>query len=49
MSYSEARAKIYSEVPPGGNWRYFRDSPKYASEYVQEVLGGAYNSTGGRG
>jgi len=48
MSYSEARAKIYSEVPPGENWRYFRDSPKYTSEYVQEVLGGAYNSTGGR-
>ena len=48
MSYSEARAKIYSEVPAGGNWRYFRDSPKYVPEYVQEVLGGAYNSTGGR-
>ena len=48
MSYSEARAKIYSEVPSGANWRYFRDSPKYAPEYVQEVLGGAYNSTGGR-
>jgi|TARA_Y100000310_G_scaffold264688_1_gene275397 DNA (cytosine-5)-methyltransferase 1 len=48
LAYSDARAKIYSEIPPGGNWRYFRDSPKYPSEYVQEVLGGAYNSTGGR-
>jgi DNA (cytosine-5)-methyltransferase 1 len=48
MSYSEARAKIYNKVPPGKNWRYFRDSPKYAPEYVQEILGGAYNSTGGR-
>ena len=48
MSYSEARAKIYSEVPAGENWRYFRDSPKYAPEYVQEILGGAYSSTGGR-
>ena len=48
MSYSAARAKIYNEVPPGENWRYFRDSPKYAPEYLQEILGGAYNSTGGR-
>jgi len=48
MFYSEARAKIYSEVPPGENWRYFRDSPNYTPEYVQEILGGAYNSTGGR-
>ena len=48
LSYSEARAKIYSEIPAGKNWRYFRDSPKYAPEYVQEVLGGAYNSSGGR-
>ena len=48
MSYSEARAKIYSEVPSGKNWRYFRDSPNYTTEYVQEVLGGAYNSSGGR-
>tara|TARA_R110002020_G_scaffold84375_3_gene209034 strand:- start:4264 stop:5298 length:1035 start_codon:yes stop_codon:yes gene_type:complete len=48
LSYSEARAKIYNEIPAGKNWRYFRDSPKYAPEYVQEVLGGAYNSSGGR-
>ena len=48
MSYSEARAKIYSEVPAGENWRYFRDSPEYTTEYVQDVLGGAYNSSGGR-
>jgi len=48
MSYSEARAKIYSGVPSGKNWRYFRDSPNYTTEYVQEVLGGAYNSSGGR-
>ena len=48
MSYSEARAKIYSGVPSGKNWRYFRDSPNYTTEYVQEILGGAYNSSGGR-
>lgn len=47
-SYSAARAKIYNEVPAGKNWRYFRDSPNYTSEYVKKILGGAYNSSGGR-
>jgi DNA (cytosine-5)-methyltransferase 1 len=40
--YSEARAKIFDMVPPGGNWRSL---PK---ELQPEALGGAFTSTGGR-
>ena len=46
--YSDARASIFNNVPPGKNWRFFRDDPAYGDEYVREILGGAYGSTGGR-
>jgi DNA (cytosine-5)-methyltransferase 1 len=44
--YSEARCQTYKLVPEGGNWRYLRDN--YGDEFVKEVMGGAYSSTGGR-
>ena len=46
--YSEARARVLEEVPPGKNWRYFRDNPEFGDAYVREILGGAYNADGGR-
>jgi DNA (cytosine-5)-methyltransferase 1 len=33
-------------VPPGKNWRYLRE--KYGHGYLREVMGGAYNSDGGK-
>ena len=46
--YSPARAEILANVPPGKNWRYFRDTPEFGSDYVKAVLGGAYHAEGGR-
>ena len=46
--YSPARAEVLNNVPPGKNWRYFRDSPEFGPEYVKAVLGGAYGADGGR-
>lgn len=48
QKYSDARSEVFDKVPPGKNWRYFRDDPAYGDEYVKEILGGAYDSTGGR-
>jgi len=48
QKYSEARAAIFDKLPPGKNWRYFRDEPGYGDEFIREILGGAYDSTGGR-
>ena len=48
QSYSDARAKVFEKIPPGKNWRYLRDHPEYGDEYVKEIMGGAYNATGGR-
>ena len=46
--YSDARATIFDNVPPGKNWRYFRDHEDYGDEYVREIMGGAYDSAGGK-
>lgn len=46
--YSDARATIFEKIPPGKNWRFLRDHPEYGDEYVKEIMGGAYNATGGR-
>ena len=48
QKYSEARAEVFKNIPPGKNWRYLRDNPAYGDAYVREVLGGAYGATGGR-
>ena len=46
MTYSPARASVFAKVPPGKNWRFFRDNPEVAD--LESVMGGAYHSTGGR-
>ena len=45
-AYSANRAAVLEHVPEGYNWRYLRDN--YDDEYLREVMGGAYSSTGGR-
>lgn len=44
--YSEARAKIFEMIPEGKNWRHIRDH--HSDELLREVMGGAYDSDGGR-
>ena len=44
--YSQARAEVLERVPPGANWRFLRD--KYGEEYLRLVMGGAYESAGGK-
>lgn len=46
LRYSPARAAILAQVPPGKNWRHIRDS--CADDYLRQVMGGAYSSSGGR-
>ena len=46
QKYSENRAAIFKKVPPGKNWRYLRDT--YGDDYLRKVMGGAYNSGGGK-
>ncbi|GMU41877.1 MAG: cytosine-specific methyltransferase [Chloroflexota bacterium] len=45
-SYSEARAEIFDLIPEGGNWRHIRDH--YSDDLLRHVMGGAYDSDGGR-
>lgn len=46
IAYSKVRADIFRLVPPGKNWRYLRDTQ--GDEFLREVMGGAYSSSGGR-
>jgi DNA (cytosine-5)-methyltransferase 1 len=48
MPYSDARKAVYHWVPAGLNWRYFRDDPKFSSEFLRSVMGGALDASGGR-
>ncbi len=44
--YSPARAAVMRNVPQGRNWRFLRDN--FGDDYLRSVMGGAYDSTGGR-
>ena len=44
--YSQARREVLERVPAGRNWRYLRD--EYGEGYLRAVMGGAYNSSGGK-
>lgn len=46
--YSKNRANIYDLIPSGKNWRFFVNSPQYAPDFVKDLMGGAYESSGGR-
>lgn len=45
LRYSEARLKFLRLIPAGENWRYLR---RFGEKTVQEALGGAYASDGGK-
>lgn len=45
LRYSEARLRFLRLIPPGHNWRYLR---KFGEATVEEALGGAYRSDGGK-
>lgn len=44
--YSSKRAEIFDKIPAGGNWRFIREH--YTVEYLKEIMGGAYDSGGGK-
>lgn len=44
--YSPARRAVLELVPAGKNWRHLRDT--YGPDFLKEVMGGAYDSSGGR-
>lgn len=46
QKYSNKRAEVLEKVPEGENWRYLRD--KYGLKYLKEIMGGAYESSGGK-
>lgn len=48
LNYSIDRANILARVPPGKNWRWFRDNPDYGAEFTKEIMGGAWSSGGGK-
>ena len=46
VSYSPERRRVFDLVPSGANWRHIRDH--HGPEMLQRVMGGAYESDGGR-
>ena len=48
LNYSRDRAEILAKVPPGKNWRWFRDNPLYGPTYAKSIMGGAWSSGGGK-
>ena len=48
LEYSPARKAVYENIPAGKNWRFIRDSDQFDKDEVKKIMGGAYNSSGGR-
>jgi len=48
MPYSPNRAKVFERIPEGRNWRWMRDSDDFSQQELEDFMGGAYTSTGGR-
>lgn len=48
MPYSPNRAKVFERIPEGQNWRWMRDSDEFSQQELEDFMGGAYTSTGGR-
>ncbi|HEX5911792.1 MAG TPA: DNA cytosine methyltransferase, partial [Rubrobacter sp.] len=48
VPYSAERERILALVPPGHNWRWFRDHPKYGQDFAAQLMGGAWGADGGR-
>jgi len=48
LEYSPVRKAVYENIPAGKNWRFVRDSDQFDKDEVKRIMGGAYNSSGGR-
>lgn len=48
LPYTSERQKLMALVPPGKNWRWFRDNPEYGPEFAERVMGGAWGADGGK-
>lgn len=48
LRYTPDREAIMRLVPPGKNWRWFRDNPEYGPRFVSKIMGGAWGAEGGR-
>jgi len=48
LPYSPERRGLMELVPPGKNWRWFRDHPDYGPEFAERVMGGAWEADGGK-
>lgn len=47
-TYSAERAAIWRRIPPGKYWTFIRDNPALFPEGLEQLLGGAYTSAGGK-
>ena len=48
IPYSKDRTEILRPVPPGKNWRWYRDHPEFGIEYTKGIMGGAWDAGGGK-
>jgi len=48
LPYSPDRKAIMDLVPSGMNWRWFRDNPSYGPDFARQLMGGAWQSDGGK-
>ena len=48
LPYSPDRKAIMDLVPPGMNWRWFRDNPAYGPDFARGLMGGAWLADGGK-
>ena len=46
-TYSCERAAVFANVPPGENWKYFRDHPDFGTEYLRQWMGEKALASGG--
>jgi DNA (cytosine-5)-methyltransferase 1 len=48
FTYSKERQAIWWRIPPGCYWTYIRDNPSLFPEGLKELMGGGYQSGGGK-
>lgn len=48
-TYSQERAAVFAQIPPGKNWTYVRNHPQlFVPGYLERIMGGAFYSGGGK-
>jgi len=48
FTYSKERQSVWWRIPPGSYWTYIRDNPSLFPEGLEELMGGGYQSGGGK-